>query len=106
MVENNFELILCIVDNGFSDLAMDAARDAGARGGTVVHARGTGRKDMEEKYGVVVTPEKELVLILVSNSIRDAVLDAIYKAAGLNTKGHGIAFSLPVSDVSGLKFEK
>jgi nitrogen regulatory protein PII len=100
-----FELVITLVNTGFSEVVMDAAREEGARGGTVVHARGTGTKDMEKKYGVVITPDKEMVLILVSTKIKDKVLAAIYKAAGLQTNGQGIAFSLPVEDVVGLKFE-
>ena len=100
-----FELVITLVNTGFSEVVMDAAREEGAKGGTVVHARGTGTKDMEKKYGVIITPDKEMVLILVSTKIKDKVLSAIYKAAGLQTNGQGIAFSLPVDDVVGLKFE-
>ncbi len=101
----NFELIVVIVNANYSEIAMNAARDEGARGGTIVHARGTGTKAMEEKYGIIITPEKEIILILVNENIRDKVLSAVYKAVGLATDGQGIAFSIPVSDVVGLKFE-
>lgn len=102
---NKFELIVTLVDQGFSEVVMDAAREEGARGGTIVHARGTGTKAMEKKYGLVITPNKEMVMILVDAKIRDKVLSAIYKQAGLNTSGKGIAFSLPVEAVAGLKFD-
>ena len=84
---------------------MNSAREAGARGGTIAHARGTGTKEIEKKYGIVVTPQKEMIYILVNVKIRDEVLSAINKAAGIDTKGQGIVFSLPVSNVSGLKFD-
>ena len=100
-----YELIIAIINEGFSDVVMDAARAEGARGGTVINARGTADKNLEKKYGVAITPDKELVLIIVDQSIRDNVLSAIYKAAGLDTDGHGIAFSIPVDEVAGLKFE-
>ena len=102
---DKFELVIALVNTGFTELVMDAAREVGAHGGTVVHARGTGNKEMEKRFGVVITPDKEMVLILVNKKISDKVLEAIYKQAGLQTKGQGIAFSLPVSDVVGLKFE-
>lgn len=102
---NQFEAIIALVNTGFSDLVMDAARAEGARGGTVINARGTGDKSLEKKYGVAITPDKEMILIVVNVNIRDAVLSAIYKAAGLDTNGHGIAFSIPVDDVAGLKFD-
>ena len=100
-----FELIVVIVNEGFSDVVMDAARNQGARGGTIAHARGTGTKEMEKKYGIVITPQKEMIYILVNDEIRDNVMSAINKAAGMETKGQGIVFSLPVSNVSGLKFD-
>lgn len=100
-----FELIIALVNAGFAGVAMDAARECGARGGTIVHARGTGTKEMEKKYGIVITPDKEMLMILASNEIKDAVMSAIYKAAGLASDGQGIAFSLPIDDVVGLKFE-
>ena len=100
-----FELVIVLVNTGFTELVMDAAREQGAHGGTVVHARGTGNKEMEKRFGVVITPDKEMVLILVNKKIADKVLSAIYKQAGLQTKGQGIAFTLPVADVVGLKLE-
>ena len=96
------EVILCIVDNGFSDAVMDAAREAGARGGTVIHARGTANKKAEEFFNISIQPEKEVVMILVDSGIRDAVLHALYNAVGLKDPAQGIAFALPVSNVVGL----
>lgn len=98
-----FELIVVLVNSGFSDVVMDAAREVGARGGTIIRARGTGTKDMENKYNIVITPDKEMILILAKETIRDQMLSAIYKAAGLGTDGQGIAFALPVNDVVGIK---
>ena len=101
----SYEIIIAIVNEGFSDVVMDAARDNGARGGTITHARGTGTKEMEKKYGIAITPQKEMFHILVNSKIRDNVMAAINKVAGSETNGQGIVFSLPVSNVSGLKFE-
>ena len=100
---SKYEVILAIVNSGFSEAVMDAAREEGACGGTIIHARGTGTKAMQEKYGIIITPDKEIIMILVEESIRDKVLSAIYKDTGLATDGQGIAFALPVSDVIGLK---
>ena len=105
-MENSFELIVVFVNQGFSDIIMDAARNEGARGGTIVHARGTGTKDMEKRFGIIITPNKEMIMILVSKEIKENVMNAIYKVAGLANDGQGIVFSLPVSDVVGLKFDK
>lgn len=103
--QESYEIIIAIINEGFSDVVMNAARDSGARGGTITHARGTGTKEMEKKYGIVITPQKEMIYILVNSKIRDDVMTAINKVAGTDTNGQGIIFSLPVSDVSGLKFE-
>ena len=97
-----YEAILCIVNDGFSEAVMDAAREVGARGGTVIHARGTANKEAETFFNITIQNEKELVLILVSEDIKEAVLHAVYKAVGLQTPGQGIAFALPVDEVVGL----
>lgn len=99
---NNYECIICIVNHGFTDLVMTAAKNAGATGGTILSARGTGNKDIGEFFGVTVTPEKDIALILVPRAIRDKVLQSVNEGAGMSTKGMGIAFSLPVSDVVGI----
>ena len=96
------EVIFCIVNAGFSEAVMNAARDAGARGGTVIHARGTAKKDAEKFFNISIQPEKELIMILVAAEIRDAVLHSIYQNAGLKSEAHGIAFALPVDHVVGL----
>ena len=101
------EVIFCIVNAGFSDSVMDAAKEFGARGGTVIHARGTANIEAEKLFGITVQPEKEIVMILVPKEIKNDILHALYKAVGLNTPGQGIAFSMPVDAVVGLsEFEK
>ena len=102
MKPNTHELIICIVNNGFSDTVMEAAKEAGARGGTVLNARGTANKEAEAFFHIAIQPEKEVVMILVPLNVKDAVLHSLYEKAGLNTMGQGIAFSLPVEDVVGL----
>ena len=96
------ELIICIVNTGFTDVVMDAAREKGARGGTVIHGRGTANKEAEEFFHISIQPDKEMVMILVPSSIKDDVLHAVYQSAGLKTAGQGIAFALPVTNVVGI----
>ena len=102
MKNYNHEVIFCIVNAGFSDVVMDAAKEFGAGGGTVIRARGTANTEAEKLFNIVVQPEKEVVMILVERAIRDDILHAVYRAVGLNTPGQGIAFSLPVDQVVGL----
>lgn len=94
--------IVCIVNAGFSDTVMEAAKAFGAKGGTIVHARGSASRDAEKFFQLAIQPEKEMVMILVPEQIKDDILHAIYRAAGLNTQGQGIAFSLSVDNVVGL----
>ena len=101
-MEFKHEVIFCIVNAGFSEAVMDAAREVGARGGTVLHASGTANTDAEKIFGITIQPEKDVVMILVSSDSRDKVLHALYESAGLKTEGQGIAFALPVQDVVGL----
>ena len=97
------ELVFCIVNAGFSETVMTAAKEVGARGGTVLNARGTANKEAEEFFHISIQPEKEIVMILVPTEIKNDVLHAVYQAAGLKTEGQGISFSLPVTHVVGIK---
>ena len=102
MSNYSHEVIICIVNAGFTDEVMDAAREFGARGGTVIRARGTANAEAEKIFNIAIQPEKEIVMILVDTKIKNDVLHALYKAVGLNTPGQGIAFTMPVESVVGL----
>ena len=97
MAEQKFELVVCIVNAGYSQNVMDAARQAGARGGSIVRGRGSANPEAEEFFNINVQPDKEVVLILVPAEIKDEIIKTVYKNAGLSTEGVGIVFSLPVS---------
>ncbi len=100
--QEGFELIFTIVNSGYTDLVMEAAKAEGATGGTVLSGKGTGNEAMEKFFGITIQPEKEIVLILIPRNLKDAVLKAIYRDAGFDSKGQGIAFALPVDEVAGL----
>lgn len=102
MTTNNHEVIFAIVNAGFAEDVMDVARENGARGGTILNARGLAREDAAAFFGITLHAEKEIVMIVVEKGIRDDILNAIYKQMGMGKKAQGIAFSLPVSDVAGL----
>ncbi|MBR4635141.1 MAG: P-II family nitrogen regulator [Clostridia bacterium] len=97
------DLILAVVNRGFSDEAMTAARNAGAYGGTVLHARGTSTNEMQKFFGTVIQPEKELVLILTEKERRNDIMTAICRDTGLASEGMGICFSVPVDGVMGIR---
>ena len=102
MTNYKHEVIFCIVNAGFTDDVMDAAREFGARGGTVIRARGTANAEAEKLFNIAIQPEKEIVMILVDSKIKDDILHALYRAVGLQTPGQGIAFSMPVDSVVGI----
>ena len=81
---------------------MDSARDAGATGGTVLHASGTANPQAERFFGLTIEPSKDMVMILVDSKIKEKVLHNLYHDVGLKTACQGIAFTLPVGDVVGL----
>jgi nitrogen regulatory protein PII len=102
MKTNNHEVIFAIVNSGYAEEVMDVARDNGARGGTILNARGAAGEEAAAFFGITLHAEKEILMIVVDKSIRDDILNAIYKQMGMGKKAQGIAFSLPVSDVAGL----
>ena len=95
------DLIITIVNKGYADLVMDAARSKGARGGTIINARGTA-SSVETFFNISIEPEKEMVFIVVNNENRREIMEEITLKAGLKTVGQGVTFSLPVSDAIGL----
>ncbi len=104
-MEHKYEVIFCIVNAGFGDTVMDAAKEFGARGGTVIRARGTATPEVEQRFRIPIQPEKEVVMILIGAELKNDILHALYRAVGLNTPGQGIAFSLPVEEAIGLNEE-
>ena len=103
MAEHKYELIVCIINAGFSQNVMEAARSAGARGGTIIRARGTANPEAEEFFRINIQADKEVVLILTPEAIKDDVLKAVYKDCGLGDDAKGIAFSLPVNRTTTIK---
>jgi nitrogen regulatory protein PII len=101
-MEKGFKCILAIVNNGFSEVAMDAAKACGAKGGTILHGRGTISKDAEKFFNISIQPEKEIVMILAPNNLIDGILKGLYDAVGTATPARGIAFALPVDEVVGI----
>lgn len=96
--DSSSRLITVIVNKDLAEDAMEAARKAGAKGGTILDARGTAREDDAKFFGVKLVPEKELLFILIDADKEKAVLEAIKALPCLSEKGSGIEFSLPVRD--------
>ena len=103
MVNAEHELIIVVSNEGYTDLIMDAARGAQAGGGTVIKAKGTGANLAQKFLGLSIADEKEIILIVSSTANRSNIMKAIMEKAGQDSKARAIAFSVPVSTVTGLR---
>lgn len=101
--EITHELIVVITNRGYTDQVMDAARSAGAAGGTTIQAKGTGTKLARKFFGVSLAAEKELVFILAREADRKPIMKAVMSQAGMQTKAQSLVFSMPVTDLAGLR---
>lgn len=101
--DTKYELLVAIANQGYMHLVMDAARRAGAGGGTVIHAKGTGMEGAEKFFDVALAQEKEIVLIVARTEQKNELMRAIMKDAGMETKARAIVFSLPVTSTAGLR---
>lgn len=97
------ELLVVISNQGYSEMVMDAAREGGANGGTVINARGTGMEKAEKFLGISLASEKDVTFIVVRTAVRDLVMQSIMLKAGMATEAKAIVFSLPVTDTAGLR---
>ena len=94
-------MILAICNTGFADEVMEVAKKAGAKGGTILHGRGSVQKDALQFLSITIEPEKEVVIIIAGEE-RDNIMQAIATNLGVETKAHTICLSLPVDSVAGL----
>lgn len=97
------ELVVVIAEQGYTEMIMDAAREAGAYGGTVIHAKGTGMQAADKFMGVSLAAEKEIIYIVTKTEQKNAIMQAIMRDAGLDSKAKSVVFSLPVTDTAGLR---
>ena len=102
-MDKQYEVIFCVVNAGFTDDVMFAARKAGANGGTILKGRGTAPREAEETFKIAIQPEKEIVMLLVPQEIKDNVMRELYHSVGLDAPSQGIVFSMPVDRALGLK---
>ena len=100
--EGKYELVVALINRGYTDLVMEAARKVGAPGGTVLNTRGLGSEEVEQFLGISIQAEKEVVFLVTPSEKRQDVMQAISHEAGLKTPAKGIVLSLPVSHAIGL----
>lgn len=100
--QREYCLIVTAMQKGFAEEAMEAARAAGAAGGSVLTAATLGDKKAEQLIGVTLQKETDVLLILAKNDGKDAITEAILKKVGLKTDGGGVVFTLPVDSIAGV----
>lgn len=104
--ETEYELIVVIANQGYSNDVMDAAKEKGAGGGTVIHAKGTGMEKAEQFLGVSIAAEKELIFIVAKSAAKNDIMKAVMEKAGMESKAKSIVFSLPVTSTAGLRLQE
>lgn len=97
-----YEMIIAVANQGYTEPIMEAARSAGAGGGTVIHAKGTGMEGMGRFFGMSLAAEKEMIFIVVSQEQKKAVMQSIMEQAGMESKAKTFLFSVPVSSAAGM----
>lgn len=101
--DTKYELLIVIANQGYTDMIMEAAREAHAAGGTVIHAKGTGTEQAERFLGVSIAAEKEMIFMVTKREGKNAIMRAIMDKAGLKSKAGAIIFSLPVTETAGMR---
>ena len=97
-----YDLIITIVNKGYSDYVVQASREAGATGGTIVNALSSNSKETEKFLGITIQPEKEIVLTVVSSENKAKIMKSICESTNLDKIGRGMCFALPISKLTGL----
>jgi hypothetical protein len=101
-IESKFDLIVSVMNQGYSDEFMTVAREAGATGGTVISARGIVHQGPVKFFGISVQEEKEIIIILTLKDKKAPIMQAVSQAFGITSKAAGIVFSVPVDNVTGI----
>lgn len=103
MEESRFSLVVAIARKGSTQLVVEAARSANARGGTIVHAKGIGEKNAAQFFGMSIASEQEMIYIVTKQKDEQAIMKAIMEKAGPKDSDVVGVFSLPVNNVIGLR---
>ena len=94
-------MIIIVANEGRTDQVMNAARAAGATGGTVLHGKGSGSQNPKKFYNVSIASEKEVILMVAQSDRKAAIMQSVLHQAGPDSEAGAVLFSLPVSEVAG-----
>jgi len=101
-LQGRFNLVTCVVQRGFANTVAKAAMDAGAKGATILPARGMGMGQMLAHLGHAIVPQKEVVTIVCLSNATKQIYEAVTKAGKMDQMGQGIAYTIPIAEVAGL----
>ena len=99
----NFKLIIAMVKTGNTDRIVDAAKAVGGTGATIIPARGTGIHEAKTFFGLSLETQTDVVLIVVFETLLDAVMSAIYESGRFKEPGTGIVVSVDIEKALGLE---
>lgn len=94
------ELIVCIVNQGYEEKVIEVANNVGVTGGTFLDAHGISKLEAEKFFGISVHPDKQIVLMVINSENKNVVLNALYDNVGIGNEAQGIAFSIPIDDMT------
>ena len=98
-----FKVIIATVKTDVTDRIVDAAKEAGATGATIIPGHGTGIHEAKTIFGLALETQTDVVMFLLEEHLVETVMNAIFKAGRFEKPGTGIAFVLPVDQVTGLE---
>ena len=101
-MENNNELLVVICNYSYVEEVMEVAKQAGAKGGTILHGVGTDAGESKVFFNIKIQPEKSIILIITKKENKDNIMKSVSEKMGVNTEAHAISFSLPVDDILGI----
>ena len=102
MDNKKYKLVVVLMNRGFAEEALAAAREAGAQGGTIINGRGTA-KSAPTLFGMAIDPEKSILFMAVEKSNTKTVMEGVFKKVGLGTPANGICIALPIENIVGLE---
>lgn len=97
-----YNIIYTVVDKGKAEDVIEAANKAGARGGTIINARGAGTNEVRKLFSIVIEPEKEVVFIITKCEQKDSIVKSIRSQLKIDEAGKGILFVMDINEVYGL----
>ena len=102
MPENKYALIAAVVNQGYTENLMNAARSVGAGGGTVIHSHRVGDEQEASRWGLSFQEEKDMVVIVADNKSKLDIMNAISEKCGMSSEAQGMVLSIPIDTVIGL----